>query len=622
MPFVGHDSSVDQLFDEAVNTLLNTSKIDRSTIVFVHGSPGIGKTRLISEVVSMKSELLDRQRQRFSGDTAKLETLERLLPMSITFNSVTQIHQAEELELYNRFAKFYFSLRLLHIWLTDRVFEEVSLVVISAVRSGKLPVNAISMTSVLTLIKMRSGGCIPYLLVDEVLKLDSIYKTVKEMASVISEIASLQDDSKNKFAVAFTALKIGIFKLDRTDSSFRPIIAVPTGLLSDQQTEFVLNAACGDEIRKFSISLNSPEKVMQVLSLVIGGHMRSCEIVIKVMKVSPANLIHLVIASAVEFNRRYHSLDMRGAAVLCFFGQDVRISDIVQQYSGSVTVADMVARGELMASFVVDSENQKITPRVPLLSLAAWSFEEAKKGGESCGQELGNATSNLINIALASQMSGVSFEAFFIAHMQLMRLVYRDVMDGIVPNPTNVNWRNASLVDVLGKPWLSGNISREILDLRFDMTRPIEWARSKSSNKDLEKHLKDDSRELIVPKYKNFKNVDFFSKMKSNPHPFSGNVTTLIIAHQAKYSYEKSTTKVDCHTMARVMARAVKLVCGYGFDSKYVLTLGQFWRESPVTNKKEVVMANNTMMFGLNELVSKGGSTFSNLIKLSEATSN
>jgi hypothetical protein len=45
----------------------------------------------------------------------------------------------------------------------------------------------------------------------------------------------------------------------------------------------------------------------------------------------------------------------------------------------------------------------------------------------------------------------------------------------------------------LGKPWLSGNISREILDLRFDMTRPIEWDRSKSSNKDLKKHLKDDS---------------------------------------------------------------------------------------------------------------------------------
>jgi hypothetical protein len=66
MPFRGHWGVVDGLIDHAVGVCSKPRA--RNELVFVHASPGTGKTRVFCELVVMGDELVARQRGRLSEE--------------------------------------------------------------------------------------------------------------------------------------------------------------------------------------------------------------------------------------------------------------------------------------------------------------------------------------------------------------------------------------------------------------------------------------------------------------------------------------------------------------------------------------------------------------------------
>ena len=62
MPFLGRQNAVNGLIDHALKVIV--APPTRSDIVFAHASPGVGKTRLLYELVEMNEDLVKKQTVR------------------------------------------------------------------------------------------------------------------------------------------------------------------------------------------------------------------------------------------------------------------------------------------------------------------------------------------------------------------------------------------------------------------------------------------------------------------------------------------------------------------------------------------------------------------------------
>ena len=96
MPFLGRQQAVNGLIDHALKVIV--APPTRSDIVFAHASPGVGKTRLLYEVVEMNGDLLKKQTVRIMKKSLirkeqekYLQAFHKLLPMAISVNGVTSV---------------------------------------------------------------------------------------------------------------------------------------------------------------------------------------------------------------------------------------------------------------------------------------------------------------------------------------------------------------------------------------------------------------------------------------------------------------------------------------------------------------------------------------------------
>ena len=62
MPFLGRQEAVNGLIDHALKVIV--APPTRSDIVFAHASPGVGKTRLLYELVEMNGDIVKKQTVR------------------------------------------------------------------------------------------------------------------------------------------------------------------------------------------------------------------------------------------------------------------------------------------------------------------------------------------------------------------------------------------------------------------------------------------------------------------------------------------------------------------------------------------------------------------------------
>ena len=232
MPFSGRRDAVNELVDHAIT--VTTARLARNALSFMHASPGMGKTRLLCELVAMNDALVNSQVDRLKDRNESLSAFKELLPVVVTFNGITGVDNKfddRNIDLPLNDDLFRFAIRLIHIWLinSNHELERLTGRVITDINEKTLPQDLVSLPSVLELIKSRSKKT-PFLLVDEILNLKD---DEKDLASTIVRLSALQD--KNRFPVAFTALRLGVFSQAVTDSG-RPIKPIPMHSLSVDDT--------------------------------------------------------------------------------------------------------------------------------------------------------------------------------------------------------------------------------------------------------------------------------------------------------------------------------------------------------------------------------------------------
>ena len=96
LPFLGRQQAVNGLIDHALKVIV--APPTRSDIVFAHASPGVGKTRLLYELVEINGDLVKKQTVRIMKKSLirkeqekYLQAFHKVLPVAISVNGVTSV---------------------------------------------------------------------------------------------------------------------------------------------------------------------------------------------------------------------------------------------------------------------------------------------------------------------------------------------------------------------------------------------------------------------------------------------------------------------------------------------------------------------------------------------------
>ena len=572
MPFTGRWDAVDELIDHAIT--VTTASLARNALSFMHASPGMGKTRLLCELVAMNDALVNSQVDRLKDRNESLSAFKELLPVVVSFNEITRVNpnfDDRNIDLPLKDELFRFAIRLIHIWLinSNHDLERLTGRVITDIKEKTLPQDLVSLPSVLELIKSRSKKT-PFLLVDEILYLKD---DEKDLASTISKLSALQD--KNGFPVAFTTLRVGVFSQAVTDSG-RPIKPIPMRSLSVDDTSAVIEATTKDvfdEFIKESVGISGKSFLANAARL-SSGHMRATESVIQAVKDLRDGTKFLIYIdhAANLFKLRIKGDDLLPAVVLSLLGKQVTTKAEVRTpiCDGKVmieTVEGLVSRGALMSSFNNLDPTNRITPEMHLLVLFAWTKKE--KGNNSKLEEnklkaaLARSVYRLIYYATGDPMTGTKFEDVCIARKQMMRDLYKIIMDGNVIEASNVDWRNVSINDIYESNFLAGDMSDKLKRMRFDFTQPLDWndrlyLTDSEVKKILHQSIVEKKSVAIKPGRQNFPDIDYFVTLVS----LDGSV--VVVAHQVKWSANMSSTKLNVTELDASLKKAISRTVDMG----------------------------------------------------------
>ena len=118
-------------------------------------------------------------------------------------------------------------------------------------------------------------------------------------------------------------------------------------------------------------------------------------------------------------------------------------------------VYDLVASGRLLASIVDIHEKHGLVPRMPLLLLIGWANNEMDdiiESDDDSEKRLADAVMNLVYASIDETWSGNRYESVCIARHELMRYVYKEIMDDVLRTTRatfiKADWRNATLLDI------------------------------------------------------------------------------------------------------------------------------------------------------------------------------
>lgn len=652
MQFIGRNDAMDGLIDHALEVILKDC--ERNDIVFAHASPGTGKTRLFTELVAMKPDMVERQKQRIkSGQMNQISqnskalsrVLDNLLPLLVNLNGQLTIDGQDDKQYLDKIGAtpdFPIAIRLMFIWLSNaKKFKFFRAKVINLILSGVVGMELFTVENVLELIKDRAGGSYPYLLIDEFAKMTSL--TEADSSALVSSLASLQDESESCVIVAFSALKVGLFASASTRSG-RPIKAIPLPLISVKNASLIIsNFASQEDLNKFPISMKQrgSDDIFYALALFSGGHMRACESILDtVPDHSGTNLFKSFMIQAVttfsKFQDYYY--DMYPAVVLSLYGQSIPGKQNIRlTESDEGTVADLVASGQLMWSFKSKHAHERVLPMIPVISLIGWAV--FTKSSDLWGFELARTLDLMINYMFSESLeTGKPFERVSLLRLQVMRYVYKALMNDIFvfSRPENViDWRSASINDLYKSSHFSGPLSEELAVMRFDLTQPLEWSHELLDDPDvvafvLESHHKKLAR-VCVPRNNQYPSIDYFYTLKS----LDGEMVTVLV--QTKWSALSSKTIVNVQNIESVLSKAVENTVKMGVPENRIIAIAELWREvrsskeelmedleafrnrqSSSTTSRKTLMVPNLIIQVKDNLVEDYGKTLSDFIVLTE----
>jgi hypothetical protein len=524
LPFLGREDAMRSLFEHATEVITATTDIGRSEIVFVHASPGVGKTRLFQEVVAMT---IEERAALFSSSSQSPSSLSKeqlheavcsVLPIHITFHGLSKASSDLPL-LYERPERgslpLACMLRVIFTWLTN--LEDYPLFVheinreVSSAHSDQV-LRLISPKSVLAEVRIRSGGKKPFLLVDEPLLYEEEHVTFLSaknpaftMALALKNLMELQDPPY-QIPIAFSALKIGVFAQVHSANG-RPIVAVPLRLLPIEEAKILLKRSLSQPMQPNGVGktwlqqlsenmMKSPDEVVEVLAVLAGGHCRSMEILIDAVRKrltgdKSSTLGAIIDDAKSRFALRYgfaNTVGLNEAILMAQYNRSVSFGSkfIANLTDGAVetTVGDLIASGALMGSSCRgDSvahgrvEEHLNLPLLSFLSWSSWMTSDSVRGGPFA-KSLSEEVSRINNaIKLQGRSNFEAFELIYAHYTKILRFVYKEISTRghalpLVGGET-VDWTRASISDMFPSTWGEMKLSKSISQSRFDLTQPL-----------------------------------------------------------------------------------------------------------------------------------------------------
>ena len=618
MEFEGRENTISSILDNVCDTILKP--LAKKPVYFIHASPGMGKTRLFLEMVKMGDEEQKFYLSKSPDIENKRKLVDDFLHIAISFNGCTTYDPIHLKISHVSEILSQISLRIMHIWLTTVAIDDLYLAIIGGLAAGELTGDLLSLKSVLSVVSRRANRKRIVLYMDEILKIDDS----EVINQLVMRLSAAQDEESYSLRVCYSALKVDIFERVKTYSG-RMIICTPLPLISENDTRSISTKAANKDELPRERATQSKEMFINAMTLLSGGHMRAMETLTRTFE--ELSCTEDVLDLMRKAGRKYFSLydsNIYGAVVLSLLACPIRKSATVNHSGKSITVEDMVASGRLMASFENERSELPVLPNMPLLSLIQWAFQTAddyKSKVNAPEYQVASTISNIVQEALATgPMTGKKFESICIRRHILMRHVYKSIMEGnIVENPTNVDWRRATLRDYFKYIRREGPISAELADLTFDFTQllPSQWEMLEN-NASIKKFLNKNYAEkrLIIgqPANTNSEAIDYFLGLVSN----CGVVVTLVF--QSKFSSEDSTTKVDVSGIEKTLEKAMKLTNeDFGVPRNTIICVAELWRVPPGKGAiDEPMKVENTIVQTKRELEMQVGPLMTDLMALAD----
>ena len=232
---------------------------------------------------------------------------------------------------------------------------------------------------------------------------------------------------------------------------------------------------------------------------------------------------------------------------------------------------------------------------------------------------LARSVYRLIYYATGDPMTGTKFEAVCIARKQMMRDLYKIIMDGNVIEASDVDWRNVSINDIYESNFLAGDMSDKLKRMRFDFTQPLDWndrlyLTDSEVKKILHQSIVEKKSVAIKPGRQNFPDIDYFVTLVS----LDGSV--VVVAHQVKWSANMSSTKLNLTELDASLKKAISRTVDMGISESKIVAVAECWRNAPSTGVcTNIVPAKNSIIMQMDDMRKEHGSTMSLLIDLAEA---
>ena len=433
MEFRGRDDYIKTLLQDIMGSFKSPEY--RIAMFTMLASPGVGKTRVFAEFVKMSSADM----KNIVDDKSLDKVTETTLNIVVSFGEHAPYRTEEESIDVIKFSLIF---RILWIWLTDKSdISHVYDVIASYQKSGRLHIFDLSLSSVLELMSKRSGKKNFNVFVD-----DLFISTPKDVANEQLRTMSYAPETE----LPGLALRM-IFSCRSCEPfdhlfkyKFRPHHSPLFDLIEKSSTRSIVSASMKerrDDCPKGRFEL--PDEIMvNIITLLCGGHMRTCKILIETMSgMRSANEVLSYIESASNAYKKIYTNNVRGAVVVCMLGYYILSNTLIRNSLNEefTTAGMMLSNGQLMSAYSVSDVASYLQPRMPLLSLFQWALETCDNQNAGEGSELAKCIVKLLHIATCRGTTNrLKYTSACIMRHMIMRHVYNDLMDGIRQGWTGV----------------------------------------------------------------------------------------------------------------------------------------------------------------------------------------
>ena len=622
--FVGRDKTISSILDNICRSILKPSS--RKPIYFIHASPGMGKTRLFLEMVKIG---IDDQKLLLLDDGTieeKGALLEDILYIAISFNGSTPYNPTHTKITKVADILSHIFLRVMHIWLTNVTITEIFRAITTSLAAGELNDELLTLKSMLSIVAQRSGRKCIVLFVDEILKVSDR----EVMNTLVLSLNAVQDVHHNPFTlrVCFSALEVDTFASAQRISG-RNIISSPLTLLSRDDTLRLVTTTTTKERERYLCGRSdlTDDQLIEIMTLLSGGHMRALEFVLRTLQtMNKNNTVLYFIETVCRKYSEHYGTNTYAAILLSFLGCRTTRNTQVGSGNESMTVGDMVASGKLMSSFSDVFNDSAVVPSMPLISLIQWAYSTSSKydGATVTNFSQENKGANIAILIVnhfkktfgTTAMTGKVFESVCILRHIIMRHVYKSLTDGVVLQLfTGKDWRNATLLDYFENHRCMGPISDKLASLKFDFTKVLPEKWDLLENDDIEFFFERNYTEKLTrlgqPTSSNSPYIDYFYSLVSN----CGVVVTIVA--QVKYSADISTTRISISDNDKIMADAIDMTDKFGAPRDTIVYVAELWCESPHSGLIDVPSnVRNTTKQTKFELSKQAGCLMTDLITL------